>query len=156
MIELPLRTRRDTVRLGAAIAKALQPGDLLTLAGGLGAGKTFLVRALCRALGVEGEHRITSPTFTLVHEYEAQDGRRLHHADLYRLRGTKDPARELTDLGLRSARSAGDLILIEWPQGFEAYLGGPADLHVHLELAAKGRLATLSGARSEHIFKEKA
>jgi tRNA threonylcarbamoyl adenosine modification protein YjeE len=156
MLEVPLPTRRDTVRLGAAIAKALRPGDLMTLAGGLGAGKTFLVRALCRALGVEGEHRITSPTFTLVHEYEGDKGLRLHHADLYRLRGAKDPARELADLDLRSARIAGDLVLVEWPQGFEAYLGGPADLHLHLELAPKGRLATLSGPRSAQILQETA
>ena len=153
MLELALPTRRDTVRLGAAIARALRPGDLLTLEGGLGAGKTFLVRALCRALGVEGEHRITSPTFTLVHEYQARHGQRVLHTDLYRLRGANDPAREITDLDLRSARLGGDIVLAEWPQGFEPYLGGDADLRTviahRLQSVRTRRLAKFAGERDD-------
>ena len=80
---MALRTRRDSRKLASAMARVLQPGDLVLLSGGLGAGKTFVTRAMARALGVTA--RVTSPTFTLVHEHATARGA-LVHADLYRLR----------------------------------------------------------------------
>jgi tRNA threonylcarbamoyladenosine biosynthesis protein TsaE len=90
----------------------------VVLSGGLGAGKTFFARALCRALGVPAEIPITSPTFTLVHEY---DGRvPLRHADVYRLQD----AGELAELGLREQRAEGAVLIVEWGTPYLDALGG--------------------------------
>lgn len=123
-IELPLR--RSTIQLANALAPPLEGGDLLVLAGCLGAGKTFFARALCRALMVPYEIRVTSPTFSLLHEYSGRIP--IVHADLYRL-GTEtaeDPAGELAQLGLRDRRAEGALLLVEWGESFAEALGGDA------------------------------
>ena len=124
---LLLRSRRDTTRLAARAAKVLEPGALVLLSGGLGAGKTFFARALLRSLGVTAA--VPSPTFTLVHEYETRAGMVLH-ADLYRLReGTRDNTRaEIARLGLREQRGEGAILLVEWADDFEDDLGGDASL----------------------------
>ena len=77
------RSQKETERLAEALAGELQPGAVLLLSGPLGAGKTAFVRGLARGLGIDADD-VSSPTFTLVHEYRG--GRlRLFHADLYRL-----------------------------------------------------------------------
>ena len=119
-MKVPLGTRRRTIQLARRIAPALVAGDLLILKGDLGAGKTFFARALCRALGVPSNTRVTSPTFTLVHEYEARLP--IHHADAYRLADGS----ELAALGLREARAAGAVLLVEWGEPHLAALGGDA------------------------------
>lgn len=117
---IPLPHRRATIHLAERLAKALAPADLVILEGDLGAGKTFFSRALCRALGVPPSIPVTSPTFTLVHEY---DGRLpIRHADAYRLR---DEA-ELAQLGLREQRAEGALLLVEWGSPYVEALGGDA------------------------------
>lgn len=134
MTALPLPTRRATIRLGQAIARALRPGDLVVLTGGLGAGKTFLVRATLRALGVPDEIAVPSPTFTLMNEYGPDAGARLPvvHADLYRLLGAGDLDDELDELGIRARRGEGYAVLVEWGgDAFDA-LGGDG---VHLDLS---------------------
>jgi len=147
-VELQLASRRDTTRLGVRIAAALTPGDLVLLAGDLGAGKTFLARAVARALGVPTELAIASPTFTLVQEYETPRGVLLH-ADLYRLRGD-DPAkteREIRGLGLAERRAEGAIVVVEWGEGHEKALGGDLGLLVTLTHGETGtlRMAQLSG-----------
>ena len=137
-----LRSRRDTQRLGAAVARALDGGDLVVLSGDLGAGKTFLVRAVARALGVKGA--VTSPTFTLVQEY-ATPRAPVVHADLYRVLGT-GLAAEVARLGLRERRGEGAILLVEWGEGAVAALGGEPALVVSLAIrGAHERAATLSG-----------
>lgn len=154
LVRLP--TRRDTVRLGARIADALEPGHLVLLAGDLGAGKTFLARSLARRLGVPSHVAIASPTFTLVQEYETPRGLLLH-ADLYRLR-TADPARTSRDiarLGLASLRAEGAIVVVEWGEGYEEELGGDVTLDVHLSIGSDEvngeRSALLRGAKVERV-----
>ncbi|WP_437733375.1 tRNA (adenosine(37)-N6)-threonylcarbamoyltransferase complex ATPase subunit type 1 TsaE [Sorangium sp. So ce1335] len=159
-IDLP--TRRSTIRLARALAGRLAGGDLVVLAGDLGAGKTFFARALCRALGVPPALPVTSPTFTLVHEHEGRVP--IAHADAYRLGGAAsaggapgDAAAELAQLGLRERRGEGALVLVEWGEPFVEALGGDA-LLVHLaapaDPAAPGRAAELgaTGERSRAVL----
>ena len=94
------------MRLGARLGRALEPGDLVLLAGELGAGKTFLTRALCRALGVPVDARVTSPTFTLVHELRGRLS--LVHADLYRVVADA----EVVELGLLERRHQGAVLVV--------------------------------------------
>ena len=96
-----------TAAAGSALAKLLRPGDVVTMIGDLGAGKTTFVRGLLHALGHEGE--VPSPSFAIVQPYEDVTPP-VWHADLYRL---EDPS-ELDELGLDSL---GDSVLIvEWPE----------------------------------------
>ena len=94
--------------LGAALARAVRPGDVIALSGPLGAGKTTLARAMLRALGEQGE--VPSPSFALVQPYDALV-LPVWHADLYRI---EDP-RDLAELGLDEILDHGVLI-VEWPE----------------------------------------
>jgi tRNA threonylcarbamoyladenosine biosynthesis protein TsaE len=148
-----LRSRRDTVRLGGAIGRALEPGDLVLLSGGLGAGKTFLARSIVRARGVTEGVRVGSPTFSLVHEYETPRGKLLH-VDLYRLRDTPTPlADEIGRLGLREQRAEGAVLLVEWGESADEALGGEASLTVELVagLLPNQRQVTLEGERASAV-----
>ena len=95
----------------------MQPGDLVVLEGDLGAGKTFLARAIARGLGVPAAVRVTSPTFDLVHELPARAP--LLHVDLYRL----DDGAALDELGLGDRIGADAIVLCEWGDRFARELG---------------------------------
>jgi tRNA threonylcarbamoyladenosine biosynthesis protein TsaE len=149
-VERSLRTRRDTRRLGAAIARLLAPGDLVVLSGDLGAGKTFLARAILHALGAAD--RVTSPTFALMQEYATHRGV-VVHADLYRLLGSVTTLRtEVARLGLRELRGEGAILLVEWGDDVLDALGGPPAVRVALAIAGPtARFAALSGSRAGDI-----
>lgn len=99
----------DTERIGRDLAARLQAGAVVLLHGDLGAGKTVFVRGLAAGLGLDGG-QVTSPTFTLVHEYAG--GRLpLVHLDLYRL----DSA-DLDDIGLDGELADRGVVVIEWPE----------------------------------------
>ena len=148
---LTLATRRASRRLGAHIARVLEPGDLVILDGGLGVGKTFLARAILRAAGAGA--RVSSPTFVLVQEYETPKGTFVH-ADLYRLldRSTSLET-EVGRLGLLERRREGAVVLVEWGTPAISVLGEAPSLVVLLAIGgATSRVATLSGPRAGGIL----
>ena len=101
------RSERDTMDVGRALAAGLAAGAMVHLNGDLGAGKTVFVRGLAEGLGIDRDD-VSSPTFTLIQEYEGRDGRKLFHVDLYRLAGS-----EVGDLGLDALAGEG-IVAIEW------------------------------------------
>lgn len=134
----------ETIALARALGPLLRGGDLLILDGGLGAGKTFFTRALCHALGLAEDEPVTSPTFTLAHEYPTEPP--IVHADLYRL--THED--EVFELGLHARRQEGQLLVVEWGAPFEAVLGGAAIL-VELELEPRRARVRGTSARAQQV-----
>lgn len=109
-MNLAALTEADVATLGAQLAAALRPGDVVGLSGNLGAGKTTLARAVLAALGLAGE--APSPTFAIVQPYAPPEVQlAVAHVDLYRL---EDPA-DCVELGLEDYAADGAL-LIEWPE----------------------------------------
>jgi tRNA threonylcarbamoyladenosine biosynthesis protein TsaE len=109
----------DTVEVGRKLARLLKPPQLLLLRGDLGTGKTTLVKGIAEALDAAEADEVTSPTFTLIHEYDgARDGRavKLYHLDVYRIEGE----RQLETLGLEDLLTPDALILVEWGDKFKS------------------------------------
>jgi tRNA threonylcarbamoyladenosine biosynthesis protein TsaE len=125
--ELITHSAEETIAFGRTLVELLAPPKLVLLRGDLGAGKTTLVKGIASAFDVAAEEDVTSPTFTLVHEYR---GPRAHlfHIDLYRV----DTPRELETLGLDDLRSEASLLLIEWGEKFPR-LQRERDLEISLE-----------------------
>jgi tRNA threonylcarbamoyladenosine biosynthesis protein TsaE len=124
MLLLKAQDLGDTHSIAAAIAELARTGDVIVLAGEMGAGKTAFAQGFGQALGVT--EPITSPTFTLVHSYECS-GFTLHHADLYRLERTS----EVADLALGELAEFRGIVLVEWGDVAAATLGD--HLEVRLE-----------------------
>ena len=100
----------QTQRLGVRLGELLKPGDLVCLAGELGAGKTCFAAGVGRGWGAL--EPVTSPSFVLVNEYHRADGQVLHHVDAYRLRNTAEAA----TFGFADLLAAADAVLVEWPE----------------------------------------
>ena len=111
--EITTQSAEETVALGRTMADLLTPPKLVLLRGDLGAGKTTLVKGIAAAFDAAAEEDVTSPTFTLVHEYRGPRAN-LYHIDLYRI----DTPRELETLGLDDLRSDNGILLIEWGEKF--------------------------------------
>jgi len=124
MLALTASNPLDTERIAQRIAALVRAGDLITLVGEMGAGKTYFAQCFGRALGVS--EPITSPTFNLLHTY---GGGRLpmHHADLYRLERTG----EIADLGITELLLAGGVALVEWGDVAGEELGSGLSVHLH-------------------------
>ena len=105
----------ETVELGRRLARELPPRGVVLLIGNLGAGKTTLAKGIASGLGAAEPDDVTSPTFTLIHEY---GGGRVYHVDLYRL----EEEREVARLGLEELFERDAMVLIEWGERFPRLL----------------------------------
>jgi tRNA threonylcarbamoyladenosine biosynthesis protein TsaE len=131
MQETITQTPEETIAFGRSLVDLLAPPKLVLLRGDLGAGKTTLVKGIAAAFEAAAEEDVTSPTFTLIHEYRGPRAT-LFHIDLYRI----DTQRELETLGLDDLRSDNSILLIEWGEKFPGLLK-ERDVEISLERAAE-------------------
>jgi tRNA threonylcarbamoyladenosine biosynthesis protein TsaE len=129
--EVTTHSPEETIAFGRSLAENLTPPKLVLLRGDLGAGKTTLVKGIAAAFEAAAEEDVTSPTFTLIHEYRGPRAN-LYHIDLYRI----DTQRELETLGLDDLRSENSILLIEWGEKFPR-LVRERDLEIVLERAGE-------------------
>lgn len=125
--EIITHSAEETIAFGRTVAEWVGPPRLVLLRGDLGAGKTTLVKGIAAAFEAAAEEDVTSPTFTLVHEYRGPRAN-LYHIDLYRI----DTLRELETLGLDDLRSENSILLIEWGEKFPSLLR-ERDVEISLE-----------------------
>lgn len=129
----------ETEALGADLVRQLPPGAVVAFTGDLGAGKTAFVRGMARGLGIP--HRVTSPTFTIVNEYEGGT-LPLFHFDMYRLRSSE----ELFDIGWEDFLSRGGICAVEWSENIRDALE-PDTIYIDIRRGAQDdqRVITIRG-----------
>jgi len=138
--ELTTHSADETIAFGRTLADLLAPPKLVLLRGDLGAGKTTLVKGIAAAFQAADEEEVTSPTFTLIHEYRGPKAN-LYHIDLYRI----DTPRELDTLALDDLRSENSILLIEWGEKFSRFVR-ERDIEISLKREGEnGRRITISG-----------
>jgi tRNA threonylcarbamoyladenosine biosynthesis protein TsaE len=115
--DITTHSEQETIAFGRTLAELLAPPKLVLLRGDLGAGKTTLVKGIASAFGAASEEDVTSPTFTLVHEYRGPLAT-LYHIDLYRV----DTLRQLETLGLDDLITQNSILLIEWGEKFPRFV----------------------------------
>jgi len=120
-------SEEETIALGERLAAILPPGATVLLIGNLGAGKTTLAKGIAKGLSAAEPEQVSSPTFTLIHEYGSPPA--VYHVDLYRL----ETAREVASLGLDELFDSPAIVLIEWGERFPALM--PPD-HIEIRLRA--------------------
>ena len=109
-MKLSTKNHKETLALGKELAKHLKPGDIILLFGDLGAGKTTLTQGLCIGLGLDKKAYVSSPTFTLMNQYEGIHA--INHIDLYRL----DTFAQIEALGIEENIFSEDISIIEWSE----------------------------------------
>ncbi len=133
-------TPADTEAIGAALALRLSPGDVLLLTGQLGAGKTAFVRGLVSGLG--SESHVSSPTFVLIHEYEASIP--VAHIDLYRLPDQSD----IAELGVGDYLEGGYVTVVEWPERAMGFQWGESVWSISIDIVSEtSRLLQIAHVR---------
>ena len=115
--ETTTHSAEETTAFGRTLVELLTPPKLVLLRGDLGAGKTTLVKGIAAGFAAAAEEDVTSPTFTLVHEYRGP-GATLYHIDLYRV----DTPRQLETLGLDDLIGENSILLIEWGEKFARFV----------------------------------
>jgi len=129
--EITTHSAEETVAFGRTLTELLAPPKLVLLRGDLGAGKTTLVKGIAVGFEAAEEEDVTSPTFTLVHEYRGPRAN-LYHIDLYRI----DTQRELETLGLDDLRSENSVLLVEWGEKFPRFVR-ERDVEISLQRAGE-------------------
>jgi tRNA threonylcarbamoyladenosine biosynthesis protein TsaE len=125
--EVVTHSAEETIALGRSLAQSLAPPKLVLLRGDLGAGKTTLVKGIARAFNAAQEEDVTSPTFTLVHEYRGPQVN-VYHVDLYRI----DTLRQLETLGLDDLIGENSVLLLEWGEKFQRFVD-ERDVEIQIE-----------------------
>jgi tRNA threonylcarbamoyladenosine biosynthesis protein TsaE len=125
--EITTRSAEETIAFGRTLGRLLAPPKLVLLRGDLGAGKTTLIKGIASAFQASPEEDVTSPTFTLVHEYRGPLAT-LYHIDLYRV----DTPRQLETLGLDDLIAEDSILLIEWGEKFSRFVRD-RDVEITLE-----------------------
>jgi tRNA threonylcarbamoyladenosine biosynthesis protein TsaE len=115
--EYTTNSPEETIALGRELASQLSPPKIVVLRGDLGAGKTTLVKGIAEGFQAASHDDVTSPTFTLIHEYHGPSAN-LYHIDLYRV----DTPRQLETLGLDDLIAEDSLLLIEWGEKFSRFV----------------------------------
>lgn len=115
--EFVTHSQEETIELGRKLAEGLRPPKLVLLRGDLGAGKTTLVKGIAEGFQAASEEDVTSPTFTLIHEYRGPDAV-LYHIDLYRV----DTPRQLETLGIDDLAGPNSVLLVEWGEKFARFV----------------------------------
>jgi tRNA threonylcarbamoyladenosine biosynthesis protein TsaE len=115
--EITTHSAEETIAFGRTLKLVLAPPKLVLLRGDLGAGKTTLIKGIASAFQAAAEDDVTSPTFTLVHEYHGPTAN-LYHIDLYRV----DTLRQLETLGLDDLIAEDSILLIEWGEKFSRFM----------------------------------
>lgn len=116
MKEFLTHSAEETTELGRHLAGELRPPRLVVLRGELGAGKTTLIKGIAEGFHAASQENVTSPTFTLIHEYRGS-GVNVYHVDLYRV----DTQRELDTLGIDDLFDDNSVVLIEWGEKFARF-----------------------------------
>lgn len=133
MKEVTTYSADETIAFGRSLVELLAPPKLILLRGDLGAGKTTLVKGIASGFGAAAEEDVTSPTFTLIHEYRGPQTN-LYHIDLYRI----DTPRELDTLALDDLRDSASILLIEWGEKFPRFLN-ERDLELSFQREAENQ-----------------
>jgi tRNA threonylcarbamoyladenosine biosynthesis protein TsaE len=131
--EFTTKSPEETIALGRELASLLTPPKLVVLRGDLGAGKTTLIKGIAEGFNAASQEHVTSPTFTLIHEYSGPSAT-LYHIDLYRV----DTQRELETLGLDDLTSEHSVLLIEWGEKFEIF-EKERDVEISLEVVSENQ-----------------
>jgi len=140
MKEFLTHSAEETAELGRCLAGELGPPKLVVLRGELGAGKTTLIKGIAEGFHAASQENVTSPTFTLIHEYRGP-GVNVYHVDLYRV----DTQRELDTLGLDDLFDENSVVLIEWGEKFARFLD-ERDVEITIErLGENDRKITTEG-----------
>jgi tRNA threonylcarbamoyladenosine biosynthesis protein TsaE len=129
--DITTHSTEETIAFGRSLTELLKPPKLVLLRGDLGAGKTTLVKGIAEGFQAAGEEDVTSPTFTLVHEYRGPQAN-LYHIDLYRV----DTPRQLETLGLDDLIAEDSVLLIEWGEKFPRFRR-ERDVEIALERVAE-------------------
>ena len=137
-MEYHTHSEAETEAVGEALGRDIAPGTVIAFTGDLGAGKTAFTRGLARGMGIA--QRVTSPTFTIVNEYEG--GRLpLFHFDMYRL----EDADELFDIGWEDYLGRGGVCAVEWSEKVSDALAGCIAIDIRRGEGANDRIITVTG-----------